>query len=346
MGTISRKIALLFVVVCLSAGQAWAGSVEEYSKTVSKEFTVGSQTLVGINNKFGSIQVTTWNESKVSIEVLIKVDAKNPEKGQKVLDRINISFEESASELLAITEFGAKSSDDKVLEVNYIIKMPVNNPLSIKNKFGDVVLTELNGKLALDLSYGNISAGKLHHADTKIDMNFSEGTITSMTTGNIELSYAQLNVESADVLELDTEFSEFKIGTVKTMKLDSKYDEFEIGQIGVMDADCQFSTIEVKQLISDMNVDLQYGTLTVAAVNKGFKKISVESEFGDVTVKFESGAGYSLTADVSFGDLSYPNGSKVTETESSHTSKSYAGTVGSGGSAVDVDLRYGNMTLN
>lgn len=339
---------MLIAAVCLSTTTLSAKGLEEYTKTVSKEFTVTSDTHIAFKNKFGKVHVTTGSGNKVTIEVVVKVDAKSQEKGQKLLDGIEIQFEESAKMLMAETEFKFSNKEkSKILQVDYKVTMPAANQLSIRNKFGDVYVSDLSGKFALDLSYGNVKCDNLKGDGNTIDMSFSQGHIAAMGTAEVDLSYSELEVDKASSLNVDSEFSEFKIGGATDANIDSQYDTYKINNIGKLNADWQFSTVEIGSLSGELVVDSQYGAIEVGNVSKGFSRINIDSQFGDVKIIFESGAGYKLSAQVSMGGLNYPkSGSEVKVTEKNHTNMSYAGTVGGGGAAsVELDTQYGHISL-
>mgnify|MGYP003655960268 FL=1 len=43
-------------------------------KTIKKEFNVNANALLKINNSYGNLNITSWNENRVVIEVHIKTN--------------------------------------------------------------------------------------------------------------------------------------------------------------------------------------------------------------------------------------------------------------------------------
>ena len=52
-------------------------------KTIKKEFSVNSDALLKINNSYGNLNITSWNENRVLIEVHIKTNGNNEERFKK-----------------------------------------------------------------------------------------------------------------------------------------------------------------------------------------------------------------------------------------------------------------------
>lgn len=52
-------------------------------KTIKKEFNVSTNALLKIDNSYGNLNITSWNENRVVIEVHIKTNGNNEDKVQK-----------------------------------------------------------------------------------------------------------------------------------------------------------------------------------------------------------------------------------------------------------------------
>lgn len=322
---------------------SWAGRLEEFSKTIDKTFEVGSDTRVALSNKFGKVHVTTGNQSNVTIKVVIKVDARDEAKAQKMLDDIEIVFQQSSEEIMAKTEFKRGKAENKVLEVNYEVTMPASNPLKIKNKFGDVFLNSISGKFDLDLSYGNATLGALNNDHSNLDFSFSKGTLSSANQLDVELQYSELVVDRCIGINADTQFSELTVDELEKLDCDSQYDTYEIKTVKDFNMDCQFSTVNIGSVSTELRIDAQYTPIKVDRVEGSFQDINIDTQFGDIHLNFASG--FKMNVDMSYGDVSYPKNGDVKKEEKSYTHHEYTGSVGSGSGNVNIDSQYGNVIL-
>ena len=74
-------------------------------KTILKTYQVNADARIDITNKFGKVHVTSWDQNKVSNEVVITVGAKNEAVALDRLKAINVEFKSAASYVEAKTVF-------------------------------------------------------------------------------------------------------------------------------------------------------------------------------------------------------------------------------------------------
>ncbi|MEM9143807.1 MAG: hypothetical protein AAGA86_12530, partial [Bacteroidota bacterium] len=79
-------------------------------KTIKKEFNVNSNALLKIDNSYGNLNLTSWDENRVLIEVHIKTNGNNEEKVKQKLDGITVDFDASSSQVSAKTIFGSSKN--------------------------------------------------------------------------------------------------------------------------------------------------------------------------------------------------------------------------------------------
>lgn len=93
------KIALILLVLPLSllANGKMNGKYTK-EKTIKKEFTVNKDALLKINNKYGNLHITSWDQSRTVIEVHITTNGNDESKVTQRLSEIDV--------LLSITIHG------------------------------------------------------------------------------------------------------------------------------------------------------------------------------------------------------------------------------------------------
>jgi len=132
-------------------------------KTIKKEFDVNSDALLKVNNRYGNLNLTSWDGNKVMIEVHIKTNGNVEEKVQKKLDEITIDFEASQSVVSAKTIFNNNRNSwgwggrNKVnMQINYTIKLPVKNSVNLNNDYGSIILDRIDGHAKIYCDYGRL----------------------------------------------------------------------------------------------------------------------------------------------------------------------------------------------
>ena len=135
-------VTLLFAVGLLAAGST---TQQEFSKTINKQFDISPDGLVNLSNKYGKIDIKTWDQNRVRISVKIVVDAKDEETAQEVFNRISVNFSNTSSQVTASTEIASKKSswwgwgnDSDDFAINYEVSMPTTGNLDVTAKYCDV----------------------------------------------------------------------------------------------------------------------------------------------------------------------------------------------------------------
>src|SRR6187431_1930093 len=80
-------------------------------KVINKAYFVNSDAGINIDNSFGSIFVTTWNEYKIEIEVIIKVSGNSEKWVNEKLASIDVDFTALKSMVSAKTTFATATKN-------------------------------------------------------------------------------------------------------------------------------------------------------------------------------------------------------------------------------------------
>lgn len=85
-------LLMLLVLFCSLPG--WGSKQESIKKKeFNKSFNVDKSDILQVDNRYGNITVTHWSKSEVSIRVVIEAKARNDERAQAIIDRVNIRME-------------------------------------------------------------------------------------------------------------------------------------------------------------------------------------------------------------------------------------------------------------
>ncbi len=338
----------LFVMILLSAG----ASGDKFTRTVRKEYTVRKDASLSVDNKFGKIHCANWDKDMISLEVTISVDASSEQKAARIFDMIQVDIYGSASEVGAKTEISDAfkgNNDNTSIKVDYMISIPETVSLELTNKFGDIYIEKVSGPASIDLSYGNLEAGRLGSQDNDLDIKFSKASIDSITSFSAELKYSEFTVNNSKMMNAESKFSTVRMENVASVDIDSQYDTYNIGDVQVAEIHSEFSTVKVTKLLKRIHVDSEYGNIQVKYIAPGFDRAELYNEFGALELGIDEEASYQLDATIRLGSLSYPKdkASLVKESEN-YTTTTYRGSVGANKSAasqVFIDSSNAGVTI-
>lgn len=307
------------------------GEVKEKSKSYSKSYSVSSGDKLQINNSFGKVTVNTWTKNEIKVDVQMKAYADEEEDAQKLLDKISVadskenslvSFKtniennrtsESRTFVMGTFFSGGKKHVSK-MEVNYTVYMPAKSQLDITNRFGNVVLPDLTGKVNVNLSYGALISQDLN--DPAIKVSFGDAKINNVTNGDLYVSYGNLNLGQADNLK----------------------------------AKVSFGGMNVDRLKSAGNITARYGDgVKITELDKNCKNVSVDAQFTKVYLPAKNDYDFDVTTH--FGSFNYDNSTvKVvsqTPEEGRHftSTKTFKGQVNKGNSDKVIIIKSSYATV-
>ncbi|TSA38651.1 MAG: hypothetical protein D4R64_02425 [Porphyromonadaceae bacterium] len=337
MKTLYCKSALLLVLM-LAAGISLGA--QSLKKDFHKEFSTTSTSELLIDNQFGNITVTDWDQNKVVIDVNIEVTGSDQSKAQKLMDKINIDFKEEGSRIIAKTKLGEAGNlnlkfkgDKQSFRIDYTIKCPKNIQLNLDNQFGDVIISSLTGSFNADLQFGSLNAMSLTGPETKIDMQFGKVTIGTMKDAKIDIQHCEL----------------LKISECGNLTVDAQFTQIEIGSVGSLKADLNNSEVTVDVLTDMLKMDMNMGNVKIGNVSAEFKSIVVDQNMGDLTIGIDPKAGYTLTAEVNMGSIKVPEGLKLYKEKEPKlpgiSAEKVSGTFGNGNSTITIDSNMGSVKI-
>jgi hypothetical protein len=344
------KTTALLLLLLLAPAVLNSAQAEEYKKQVKKQFNVKADATLKVVNQYGKVHATTWDKNEITIDVEIIVESKSKEDGDEALKKIEVKFTESGNMVEAITEIDLKSGKKqkcKNFEINYTINLPKKHRFIVDNRFGDVFISELEGKALLTVGYGTLTGKRLEHNDNEVNLAFSTGTIDYLKKGKMKVKYSTLNINESEELTSDLQFSTVSIKKINALQVTSKYDAIAIGEVDRITGEIKFTSLSADKLSSELKLGSQYGAIEVDDVAKDFKSIDIDTQFAPIDLKFEKGVAFKLDATVNAGDISYPKGSPIKKTEISMMSSGFTGTIGEGSAnaLVTIKSKYGDVSL-
>lgn len=232
---------------------------DEKKKFIEKSHKVSASTVLRIENKFGKVEINSWDKNEFSIKVEMIGEGRNEERAQRILDNIDVDISESSTEISYITQIptNTKNKNDEGFEINYTIYMPEGNPLKVRNSFGDVTMGNRGAALDLDVSYGSMKVGNVE-GFSEVRLSFGSGSIGDIKEGDFRIKYSKFEIDSGTRMDIEQGFSDVEIGEVDELEIESKYGGVEIEKAGKIDAEAHFSGFEVEELTGSLELDCSY----------------------------------------------------------------------------------------
>ena len=328
-------------------------------KKIKKEFNVNSNSNLSIDNSYGNIDITTWDEDRVVIEVIIKTNGNDEEKVQEKLDEINVDFNQSSSGVSAKTRFSKEDKswwksltggfDNVNMEVNYIVRAPEANNLDIENDYGGIYIDKTTGNAKISCDYGKIDIGELRGRSNYLNFDYTRSSrIGYVTNAEINADYSDYEIEEAEELLTSADYSKSKIGKVSKMTFNCDYGSVEIDKIKVLEGNGDYLTTKINRVFTSLDLNLDYGSFSVEKIIKGTRKVEINTDYAGVKLGYDSEMSFQFDVRTSYGGIKGLEDLQVQKRDQQNTSNSVSGYYGSQNSdtKINISTSYGSVSFN
>ncbi|MEE9438094.1 MAG: hypothetical protein V3V14_03775 [Saprospiraceae bacterium] len=373
------KYNILVIVIALSAiigTEISANTVFSFKKELKREvhehFIVSPDALLTIVNKYGNININTWDQNKIQIDVYMTVKSGSTSKAQEFIDDIKIDFNSSTRGVSATTIypdsgngswfgwlFGSSNID---YEVHYEIKTPKQINIDITDKYGNISVTTIDGNADIVNKYGNISMQNIS-GNLDLQLGYGKASVEDLKDANVLIKYSKLkmgicdninidskystiNIKECILLDTDSKYDEYTIGTLSTLANRGHYDDWNIDYIDVIKIRTKYSDIEINTLNGRADFDTSYGEVDIDNCTGSVESIEVEARYTDYT--FGTIGDYRLQFDGSYTDLDTSNDFVKTHYSKDGSSLEVKGYRGSSAASLllKVSMSYGDFDLD
>jgi hypothetical protein len=334
-------------------------SQEKIGKEVLETYTVSNDSKLSIINKYGNIDVKNWDKKTIEVKVQIKFSDISDSKAKELMDMITIVNNTVGSQIKFETQFDEDfgkilnrlSAGNRKFEVNYIINMPHYVPVDLNNKYGNVFVNKLSTASKIEVKYGMLKANDISSTEkspmTEITMGYSDGNIEACSWLKLTIKYSKITIEESKALIIVSKYSKIFVEHGSSIVTESRYDTYGIGSIANFVSDAEYSNFKFTSISIKLHADTQYTDVKVEYMPSNFDEIKILNSYGSYIIGLAEGASYKLKGEARYGNIVYPDNSKVNRFQKS-TELNVDGTVGSNpnpSAQVTIDTKYGTIKL-
>lgn len=325
-----RKLQLILLFILggwLVPGMANAQFTD--TKEIHKQFAVSPDTRIELSNKYGKIDINTWEHDSVVIDIKIRVEEKKLSKLEDAVRGIDFDITDSQHYLIIRTNVEQNKSSlskeitrfkesvlksDGNVQVDFTVWMPATNKLKVENKFGDIYIGNFLGKADINLSNGNLKANDFE-GELNLVLNFADARINTIKTGSLDCNFSELYVKNAGSIRLKSKSTEFEFQKIAHLNGESRRDKFRIREVDAIDATTSFTTIRINELTDRMKLRSEYGDLDIDKTSEDFSIISIESKSTDMNLYFDETSKFDIEITATKSEVDLCNEIEIIETE-------------------------------
>lgn len=351
------KITLLFLFFPFITSANIDGKKQEKTKKISKEYKVNADAKVSIDNRYGDLNITTWEKNRVEIEVTIIVKGDDLDQVEERLESIDVAFEASSNFVSAKTIFEKeqkgwsfwKKSRNLSYKINYKVKMPITNDVDLDNDYGSIYMGDLTGKADINCDYGKITVGQLSGYNNNINLDYcSYSNIDFMKSGNINVDYSKITVEETKNAKVNSDYSTVKLGKTETIDFNIDYGSISIEEASNVNGNSDYASMRFGTIFKSLTIDTDYGSVAVKRLAKGFENVMIDGQYAGIRINVDEDAEFDFVLDLQYAGFNYDDDQiEFYKKISKSTKKYYEGKFGNGNSksTIKVKSQYGGVSI-
>lgn len=310
------KITLLAVLMLCTTGMV---AQNKLSKDVKKEYPLTNGGALYLENKYGDVFINGWDRESIQISVTIEVKGKNLDKAKDLLKRINPDIVHTNSQIIIKTEItqknpsffnkyikkiGPLNSEKANSDINYTIYLPRNAEVEVFNKYGDIIITDFNGKLRADVEHGDLRITD-DIETSKLSIKYGKLRAMALNKASISAKDATLSFETSEALKLDSDGATISLERVGQLDIDSNKDDIEIGDVDNVFGTIKYSKITLNNVVSKVNLNLNLAELRVLKFKTASPVLNIHQRSSEVYINI-SNTNFNFSAELEQGVLRIP----------------------------------------
>ncbi len=317
----------------------------EKKKTILKVYDVDNTDNLLIDNQFGQVSIALWDKPEIRVQIVVTASSSSDERAQRALDAVEIEDKRTGNQIMVKTHLNkgggsgwnwGNGDKPNSLRIDYVVSMPHQNALSVRNQFGNTSIPAFQAALTVHSRYGNFTADQLGNQND-IDVAYGKANIGTMDIGKLAISYSTLDVTK-----------------VNTLTLVNKFGKMTIGDVGRLDANIGYSGAKIGTLREWGKIKLDFSGGFRIGQLKSADNVDIRSSYSSVALPLDDNTGYDFDVTVSYGNFSYGSGQPVKFTlqpdedgkQGPKFTKQYTGKIGKGsGPKVKVVSSFGNVNF-
>ena len=358
--------AFIFFLLIPAVACAEGDFKGKYTKTkrVKKEFRVSANDMLKITNSYGNIDIVTWDQNRVEIEVIVRTNGNDEDKVEERLREIDVAFNQSGGQVTAKTILEKRSSNNSFwgvlfggssnnvnMEINYRVKAPVTNRVDLSNDYGSINLDKLEGDAQISCDYGKIMIGELHGNNNQLDFDYTRNsTIGYVKRAKINADYSEFTIDEAGTLDLSADYTDSNIHKVENLSFNNDYGSLKVERLKNIKGEGDYLGIKIGLVYGNLDLNMDYGSLVIQKLMPSFRDININSDYTGVKLGYDREASFSFEVKTSYGGVNGINNSNFTvnkrnQSGSDNYYQGYYRSENTGG-RIHIDSSYGSVSFN
>lgn len=346
---------LLALPVSLAANTDYPKGKYTKEKNIKKEFSVSPDALLKIDNSYGNLNITSWDQNTVVIEVHIETSGNDEDRVQEKLDNISVDFEANNGMVSARTDFDSHQSSwwrwgksNVNMQVNYNIKVPVKNSVNLSNDYGSIILDRIDGYAKISCDYGRLDIGELRGRNNQLSFDYtSKSNIGYMNSGQISADYSGFTIEKAGDITLSADYTNSTIRQMESLHYSSDYGSLEVGEAKNIEGGGDYINVKLGTIHGNVDISADYGSINIDNMAADAGNINIRTDYTGVKIGYNPNYHFNFEISTEYAGVGGKEDFEVNVSMEKSQEKFYKGYHGSdnSGNMVNIKSEYGSVNF-
>ncbi|MFW6043768.1 MAG: hypothetical protein ACOCPW_05375, partial [Marinilabiliaceae bacterium] len=245
-----------------------------------------------------------WDKDSIRIDALVTVKAEDNESSEEIMDDIDLETSENDETIRFRTGFSDDFYSPHSFNVRYEIYLPAGHEIKVTNRFGNIDIASVTGRMEIDLEHGDLKqTGMDVIDDLQGQFAFSNVQIGSFRNAGIELNNADLTVESTENAEINGKYCQIDVASAGKLTIKTHTGRVNTGKVEELEIDGQFCFSSIEEIEKEGHIEINNGLLMIESVSKGLQKLSVKNDNAPVNLSIPASLSYTLHGEVTNGQF-------------------------------------------
>jgi len=357
MKPLYKLLTLVLLLPLFAFANNDLGGKYKKTKTIKQEYDVNSTATLKISNKYGNIDIITWEENRIEFEITITTSGNNEEKVKEKLDKIDVEFEDSPNYVSAVTKLDRHNSrswwswsnnNNVNMRINYIVKMPMTNSVDLNNDYGNINLDKLEGRAKINCDYGKITTKELLADDNELNFDYTNNSYFEfIKSATIKADYSGYTVAKANYLDIQADYTKSRIEIAEDLKYSCDYGSVRADKINSLVGNGDYLTVVLGEVYKSIDINADYGSIKIGKMMKGAEDVNINSDYVGIKIGIDPEYDFNFDIELEYGSLRDADNFEFVKKRIESSDRYYTGyhNKENSGNFIKINSEYGSVSF-
>jgi uncharacterized protein YjbI with pentapeptide repeats len=217
--------------------------------------------------------------------------------------------------------------------------------LIIDNRFGDIKVTDITGKLEIKSEYGNVTQAGMQQVDTVFsNLSFGEADFQNIGFTKMELYNANVKIAGVEEADFSGQYCQTDIDKAGNAHFSTQTARINLGQIREIDINGHFCFVSIDEISNRGKIEISNGLL-IAYLSEDVKELAVFNNHAPANISLAPKLAYTLHGEVTNGQFRHDREGNF-KVINDHDKTSFSGEYNSNGKTAELVLFNKNAGIN